>query len=68
MYRVRIAVGGDKLTYDNDTGSLAVNLLETKVLLNSTILDATKVSHFMTADIKDYFLATPMAKAEYMKV
>ena len=22
----------------------------------------------MTADIKDYFLATPMAKAEYMKV
>ena len=67
-YKVRITVGGDRLSYENDSGSPAANLLETKVLLNSTISDASKGAKFMTADIKDYFLATPMAIAEYMKV
>jgi hypothetical protein len=67
-HRIRITVGGDRLTYDDDAGSPAANLLETKVLLNSTISDAAKGARFMTADIMDYFLATPMARAEYMKV
>ena len=67
-YRVRITVDGNRLSYDDNAGSPAANLLETKVLLNSTISDAEQGSRFMTADIKDYFLATPMAKAEYMKV
>ena len=66
--RVKITVGGDRLSYDNDAGFPAENLLETKVLLNSTISDACKGARFMTADIKYYFLATSMAKAEYMKV
>ena len=67
-YRVRVTVGGNRLSYDDDAGSPAANLLETKVLLNSTISDAEQGARFMTADIKDYFLATPMAQAEYMKV
>ena len=67
-YRVRITVGGDRLSYAEDAGSHAANLLETKVLINSTISDANKGAKFMTADIKDYFLATPMDKPEYMKV
>ena len=65
---MRITVGGNRLSYNEDSGSPAANLLETKVLLNSTISDAIKGAHFMTADIKYYFLATPMAKVEYMKV
>ena len=67
-YRVRITVGGNRLTYNEELSSLVANLLETKVLLNSTISDTIKGARFMTDDIKDYFLATPMAKAEYMKV
>ena len=58
--RVRITVGGDRLSYDNDAGSPAANLLETKVMINSVISDAKAGARFMTADIKDYFLATPM--------
>ena len=65
---MRITVGGNWLSYNEDSGLPAGNLLETKVLLNSTISDATKGARFMTANIKDYFLATPMDKAEYMKV
>ena len=67
-YRIRITVGGDKLSYDKDAGSPAANLLETKILLNSTISDANKGARFMSLDIKDHFLATPMRDPEYMRV
>ena len=61
-FRVRITVGGDRLTYGNDAGSPATNLLETKIILNSTILDAWKGVRFMLLDIKDHFYSTPIEK------
>ena len=67
-YRVRITVGGDRLNYQSDSGSPAANLMETKVILNSTISDAHRGARFLTADIKDFFLASPMTTPEYMKV
>ena len=67
-FRVRIVVGGDGLTYGEDSGSPATDLLETKILINSTISDASKGARFMSADLKDYFLGSPMKKPEYMKV
>ena len=67
-WRVRIVVGGDKLTYDEDTGSPAASLLESKLLFNSTISDAKKGARFMSLDLKDFFLATPMHRPEYMKI
>ena len=68
QHRIIITVGGDKLTYLDNVGSPAANLMETKILVNSNISDDKDGARFMLADIKDYFLATPMAKAEYMKV
>ena len=59
-YRVRITVGSDKLPYYDDAGSPAADLLETKILLNSTISDARWGAQFICLDIKDHFLATPM--------
>ena len=67
-HRVRITVGGDRLSYKADAGSPAANLIETKILVNSTISDAHKGARFMSADLKDFFLATPMEGDEYMKV
>ena len=67
-FRVRLTVGGDKLEYDNDAGSPAASLIETKLILNSTISDAKDGARFMTADIKDFFLATPMDGYEYMRI
>ena len=55
------------LTYPNNAGSPAVNLLETKIFLNSTISDAMKGSYSMALDTHN-FLATPMARPEFMKV
>ena len=59
---------GDKLTYNADAGAPAENMLETKILVNSTISDANRGARFMSADLKDFFLATPMEGDEYMKV
>ena len=67
-YRVRITVGGDKLDYDDDTGSPVVNLLETKIIMKSTISDAHQGARFMGADIKNHFLVTLMKNPEYMEV
>ena len=61
-------VGGDKLTYDADTGSPAANLLETKLLFNSVISDAKKGARFASMDLMDMFLRTKMKDPEYMKV
>lgn len=68
-WRVRLVVGGDKLDYTMDAGSPAASLIETKLLLNSVISDHKKHnSRFMTCDIKDFFLASPMRDAEYMRL
>ena len=56
-WRVRLVVGGDKLLYEADAGSLASSLIETKILLNSTISDAEKGARSMSYDLKDFFLA-----------
>ena len=46
----------------------ASNPLETKVLLNSTILDTNRGARFISLDIKYHFLAIPMKDSEYMQV
>ena len=60
--------GGDKLDYIEDIGSPVANLLEIKILINSTISNAKKGARFICIDIKDYFLAILMKNPEYMKV
>ena len=67
-YRVRLVVGGDRLSYFDDAGAPAATMLETKILINSVISGAKDGARFMSVDLKDFFLATPMAKAEYMKI
>jgi hypothetical protein len=53
--RVRIVVGGDKLIYNDDSGSPAAGLLEAKVMFNSVISDAKHGARFCTADLKYFF-------------
>ena len=65
---MRITVGGNRLTYPDNAGSPASNITETKIIVNLVISDAHKGAKFMSMDIKDYFLNTPMDQPEYMKV
>jgi len=67
-YYIRIIVGRDCLTYEEDTCLPVANFLEIKLLLNSSISDTNKGTRFMSADIKDHFLATPIDNPEYIHV
>ena len=68
-FRVRMTVGGDKLSYDDDTGSSTASILETRLLANSVISDHKKHnSRFCAIDLKDFFLNTPMEKPEYIRI
>ena len=63
-----MVVGGDKLLFEDDPGSPAALLLETKILLNSVISEAHLGAKFMSLDLKDYFLMSTMENPEYMKI
>ena len=67
-FRIHLTVGGDRLQYPDDTVSPAATLLETKLLLNSTISQSAQGACFMTLDIKDFFLQSLMERPEYMKI
>ena len=56
------------MVYEFDSSSPATDLLETKILFNSIISDAKKGARFLSMDLKDMFLYTPMASPEYMNV
>ena len=69
-FRVQMTIGGDKLSYDDETGSPTASLLEEKLLANSVISDHKKHnSKFCTIDLKDFFLNTPMAaEPEFIQI
>ena len=58
--------GGDRVNYLGDAGTPTADLLIVKILLNSII--STANAKFMTIDIKDFYLNTPMARYEYMRL
>ena len=65
-YRTRLNVGGNLIVYPGDCGTPTVDLLTVKLLLNSVI--STPNAKFMTIDIKDFYLNTPMDRFKYMKL
>jgi hypothetical protein len=52
--------------YLGNAGMPTADLLTVKLLINSTI--STPNAKYMTMDIKDFYLNTPMAHYEYMQL
>lgn len=67
-YRVQMVVGGDKLDCLIDSGAPTTNLTEFKMLVNSVISKAKNGARFLSCDLKDFFLASPMQYKKYMKL
>ena len=65
-HRIRWTVGGDQVDYPFDVSTKAADLTTAKLLVNSVL--STKNGMFLTADLKDFYLGTPMARYEYMRV
>ena len=63
--RVRCTVGGDRIEYPGDVSTKTASLASFKLLLNSVV--STPNAQFMTMDIKDFYLQTPMERPEYVR-
>jgi hypothetical protein len=64
--RVRWTVGGDRIDYPDDVSTKTADLTTAKLLINSTL--STPNARYMTADLKDFYLGTPMERYEYMRI
>jgi hypothetical protein len=65
-YRTRITMDGNLINYPDDCGMPTADLLMVKLMLNSVI--STPNAKFMTIDIKDFYLMTPMDWYEYFRM
>jgi hypothetical protein len=65
-HRTRLTAGGDKINYPDDVRTPTADMTLVKTLFNSVI--STKGAKCMMLDIKDFYLNTPMARYEYMRL
>jgi hypothetical protein len=64
--RTRLTVGGDRVEYPYDVSTPTADLVTAKLLFNSVI--STDGAKFLTIDIKNFYLNTPMERYEYMRM
>ena len=64
--RVCIKVGGDRINYPGDCGTPTADMLTVKLLLNSVV--STEGAKFMTMDISNFYLMTPLKRKEYVRM
>jgi len=64
--RLRFTVGGDRVDYPGEVSTKTASLATAKMLFNSVV--STPGAKFMTMDIKDFYLCTPMDRYEYMRI
>jgi hypothetical protein len=65
-YRTGIMIGGTLVNYPNNCGTPTADLLTVKLMFNSII--STPNAKFMTIDIKDFYLMTPMEHYKYFRM
>ena len=62
----RLVLGGNRTSYTNKVGTPTAKMLLIKIMPNSVVsTDATK---FMTINISDFYLNTPLKRFEYVKL
>ena len=59
-------MGGNRIKFPGDVGTPTAKMLLVKIMLNSVI--STPGAKFMSIDIKNFYLATPMDRYEYLKL
>jgi len=62
----RFTVGGDRINYPGKVATPTTEMLVAKLLFNSVI--STKGAKFMTMDISNFYLMTPLKRPEYIRM
>ena len=63
---VRLTVGGERINYHGEVATPTVDLLTVKLMINSVI--STTYAQWMTVDIKNFYLNTPLRRYKYLKL
>ena len=66
MHRTRFTVGGDRVNYPGEVATPTADMLVAKILFNSII--STPKARFMTMDISNFYLMTPLKRPEYIRM
>ena len=64
--RVRGTIGGDRVNYPGEVAARTAEMEVVKLLLNSVL--HTEGAKWMTADITDFYLNTPLERKEYLRI
>ena len=64
--RTRFTVGGDRINYPGAVATPTADMLVAKMLFNSVI--STKGARFMTMDISNFYLMTPLHRPEFIRI
>lgn len=64
--RTRLTVGGNLVDYPGDVSTSTADLTTSKILWNSVL--STPNAKYMCADVKNFYLNTPMDRPEYMRI
>eukprot|EP00804_Cyclotella_cryptica_P002421 CCRYP_004115-RA/>CCRYP_004115-RA protein AED:0.38 eAED:0.38 QI:0/0/0/1/0/0/2/0/346 len=62
----RFTVGGDRINYPGEVATPTTEMITAKILFNSII--STTGTPFMTLDISNFYLMTPLKCPEYLRV
>ena len=58
--------GGDRINYSGEVATPSVEMLVAKMLFNSVV--STRGAKFMTMDISNFYLQTPLNRKEYIRI
>jgi hypothetical protein len=64
--KMRFTVGGHRINYPSEVATLTAEMLVAKMLFNSVI--SMKGAQFMTMDISNYYLMTPLHRAKLIQI
>eukprot|EP01082_Thalassiosira_pseudonana_P007091 g6238.t1 g6238 contig22:44837-45934(+) len=64
--RTRLTIGGDGINYPGEVATPTAEMLVAKILFNSVV--STPGAQFMTVDISNFYLETPLKRPEYIRL
>lgn len=64
--RTRITIGGNTIGYTGDCGTKTGSLETVKLVINSTL--STPGAEWMTADLANFYLNTPLDRPEFLRI
>jgi hypothetical protein len=65
--RTRFTVGGDRINYPGAVATPTAEMLVAKMLFNSSVI-STAGARFMTMDISNFYLNTPLPRPEFIRI